>query len=408
MAKATAVNPSPPFEVLVEFLHALEETVTTGDQIVPVLRGSALMKRWFAAAARPAGDIDLEWFPHPDRRDRAEVLLEHARRLCMCAVSDHRGSPIEFDDSIPVPNDGVNLGLWDYSTPGVRCYTGWRWAERNLSGVLQIDIAQAGSYDLASVAAEPIEFPREGGDPVSVLAYTPELLLAAKLSWIVRQVQCSRTAEGNGSFTLRGEPKDLFDAHLLLTEGRLRPEVFQDAFLAVAIEDKLDWNQMDSLFGQEFARSVVAGFPTWTDFFDRHEAFIHQSPAEMLRIVIARVRLLLGDVLRHFPFLRSIQDDPANEANFLIYADWLEERADPRAEFLRLFCRYFFHEDRSARAIVASSFSAQPGAWLCNVLGGPERWRSLRKRIKSQDDATEQRPGSRANSASSRPWWRFW
>src|SRR5262249_1393667 len=35
-------------------------------------------------------------------------------------------------------------------------------------------------------------------------------------------------------------------------------------------------------------------------------------------------------------FLRSILDDPDDEANRLVYADWLEERGDPRAELIRL------------------------------------------------------------------------
>jgi uncharacterized protein (TIGR02996 family) len=35
-------------------------------------------------------------------------------------------------------------------------------------------------------------------------------------------------------------------------------------------------------------------------------------------------------------FLRAIADDPADNTTRLVYADWLEERGDPRAEFLRL------------------------------------------------------------------------
>jgi uncharacterized protein (TIGR02996 family) len=89
----------------------------------------------------------------------------------------------------------------------------------------------------------------------------------------------------------------------------------------------------------------------------------------------------MGDIRQHLPFFRAIQADPVDEANLLIYSDWLEERADPRADFLRLFCRFFFHEDRSARVMAASSLSAQPGGWLYHVFGGPERSRNLRKQI---------------------------
>src|SRR5262245_14001334 len=34
-------------------------------------------------------------------------------------------------------------------------------------------------------------------------------------------------------------------------------------------------------------------------------------------------------------FLREIEASPADETPRLIYADWLEERGDPRAEYLR-------------------------------------------------------------------------
>jgi uncharacterized protein (TIGR02996 family) len=38
-------------------------------------------------------------------------------------------------------------------------------------------------------------------------------------------------------------------------------------------------------------------------------------------------------------FLETIRRNPEEDAPRLVYADWLEERGDPRAEFLRLDCR---------------------------------------------------------------------
>jgi uncharacterized protein (TIGR02996 family) len=35
-------------------------------------------------------------------------------------------------------------------------------------------------------------------------------------------------------------------------------------------------------------------------------------------------------------FLAAIKNDPDDDASRLVYADWLEEREDPRAEYLRL------------------------------------------------------------------------
>jgi uncharacterized protein (TIGR02996 family) len=37
-------------------------------------------------------------------------------------------------------------------------------------------------------------------------------------------------------------------------------------------------------------------------------------------------------------FLRALAEQPDDEASRLVYADWLEERGDPRGEFLRVWC----------------------------------------------------------------------
>src|SRR5262249_39331179 len=38
------------------------------------------------------------------------------------------------------------------------------------------------------------------------------------------------------------------------------------------------------------------------------------------------------------PFIRAIAERPDEDMPRLIYADWLEERGDPRAEFIRVQC----------------------------------------------------------------------
>src|SRR5437868_4196470 len=37
-------------------------------------------------------------------------------------------------------------------------------------------------------------------------------------------------------------------------------------------------------------------------------------------------------------FLQAIRDDPDDDAARLVFADWLEERGDPRSAFIRLQC----------------------------------------------------------------------
>ena len=40
----------------------------------------------------------------------------------------------------------------------------------------------------------------------------------------------------------------------------------------------------------------------------------------------------------HNPFLDAIRETDSDDTPRLIYADWLEERGDPRAEFIRVQC----------------------------------------------------------------------
>lgn len=404
-------------EVFAEFLWALQRTIATGERIVPVLRGSILLSYWFGDAARVAGDMDLEWFPTPDWGGRFASPIEHVRALCMFATTDQSfiqpASPISFVEESQKPDDGVSLWNWDYGTPGLRCFTGWTWEDRNLRGDLQIDLALAAFYDLTGIAMVTVELPRAAGDPVQVRAYAPEMLLAAKLSWIIRSIQRKSEPGEVDVLAFSGEPKDLFDAHLLVTKGQLRPADFQSAFLSVAMEDKLDWRQLDMLLDQELLIPDDEWSQSWPDFFERHRSLLEQRPGDMLRTISTRVRLLVGNVREHLPFLRSIADDPIDETPFLVYADWLEDQSDPRAEFIRVFCRFNFHDEKSERERLSAMLSDQPGGWLSQLFGGSERNRLIRKKLEAPAPAPEKKaslPNSTSGSAGpgSKPWWKFW
>jgi uncharacterized protein (TIGR02996 family) len=45
-------------------------------------------------------------------------------------------------------------------------------------------------------------------------------------------------------------------------------------------------------------------------------------------------------------FLAAIHDDPENDGTRLVFADWLEEHGDPRAEFIRVQCA-LAHQDKN-------------------------------------------------------------
>src|SRR5207248_1944325 len=67
-------------------------------------------------------------------------------------------------------------------------------------------------------------------------------------------------------------------------------------------------------------------------------------------------------------FLRAIAADPADESNRLVYADWLEERGDPRGEYIRL--RLKVREPRGrkrVRARLAELSAGIDGRWRRQV-----------------------------------------
>ncbi|MFO0974867.1 MAG: nucleotidyl transferase AbiEii/AbiGii toxin family protein [Planctomycetaceae bacterium] len=421
MSTADPSTPATPMEVYAEFLHSLNSTVSSYDDLVPVLRGSILMKHWFGEAARPAGDVDLEWFPMDRYRSRFGSVVDHARALCMYALYNSDGRQIDFNEDIPIPPDGVSL--WEYDTPGLRCYTGWTWEELSVnglsridSGVMQVDLAQAGSYSLAEIVTETIELPRVPREPASFLAYAPEMLLAAKFSWIVRQIDCVPEPDGSLRLHFKGEPKDLFDAHLLLTGRTVRPDLFQMAFLAVVKEDKLDSRRLAALLDSELTIPESDWELSWPTFFHQHSALLQVPPHDMLRTVLTNVRRHLGNVRDHVPFIESIAADPVDEMAYQIYADWLEDHSDARSEFVRKFCRYFFHNDKSELESLHAEFSGQPGAWLSQLLGGSKRvseiWRRMdaeRPGQKPSEEETRQTPSvGTSQQASEKPWWKFW
>src|SRR5436190_19492867 len=65
-------------------------------------------------------------------------------------------------------------------------------------------------------------------------------------------------------------------------------------------------------------------------------------------------------------FLKALRDNPADDTARLVYADWLDERNDPRAEFIRL--RQRFAELTTRINELADQFDPE---WLAAV-GGPE------------------------------------
>jgi uncharacterized protein (TIGR02996 family) len=386
---------TPQEAVLIEFLRYLSETVHASEPVILVLRGSLLLRHWFGESARRAADLDLECFERVrgHRGERFPSLVDHGRGLCCYAIENawrHRGAAqfVEFDE-IDAPADGDSL--WSYGSPGQRFYAGWTWhGGEDQTGRIQIDIAESRSYSLNEISVDGVDFVSIEGSPFRFPSYTPEMMLAAKLSWLLRSFRRRLTGRGVSAPEWKGDPKDLFDVHLLLTKANLRADVFQKSLLVVGTEDQLDWNNLQALFDVRWAKMTDADFPNWSEFCERHKTLVASAPVEMLETIADGLEPLLGDfyLREEMPFLLAINADPVDESTYLIYADWLEERGERRGQFLRLFAKFFFRADELPREELARTLRTLHAAlrttsvpWLLQLFGTSARFGEIRRRI---------------------------
>ena len=177
------------------------------------------------------------------------------------------------------------------------------------------------------------------------------MMLAAKLSWLLRSLNRKNGDNPPDTPRWKGDPKDIFDAHLLLTEGKLDAGNFRKSLMAVGAEDRLEWNNIEAIFDVRRENLSDDDFANWQEFRQRYPRLVDRGSVEMLEEIADRLEPLLGGfyLREEMAFLLAINADPVDEFSYLIYADWLEERGDPRAKFLRLFTQFYFHHDDEER-----------------------------------------------------------
>jgi uncharacterized protein (TIGR02996 family) len=383
----------PTETVFIEFLRNLSETVQATEPVVLILRGSLLLRHWFGEHARPAADIDLECFERNrgSRGARFTSLVDHARGLCCFAAEPWPARDIEFVET-DAPEGGQSL--WNYGTPGERFYAGWVWNSRGgQSGQLQIDIAEAGSYGLNDIGIADTTLTSIDGHTFRFPAYTPEMMLAAKLSWLMRSLTRRVSQDPVHAPVWKGDPKDLFDAYLLLTKADLRAEAFRQSLLAVGAEDKLDWNNLEALFDVRRGKMTDDDFGNWDVFRRQHASRVPCGPVELLQTICDRLEPLLGDfyLREEMPFLLAINTGPADEFTHLVYADWLEERGKARSHILRLFTKFHFRKDELSRAEwtrtraeLQAALRVSSVPWLYQLFGTSARFREVCQRIEDR------------------------
>ncbi|MEL6179179.1 MAG: nucleotidyl transferase AbiEii/AbiGii toxin family protein [Myxococcota bacterium] len=339
---------------MIDFLHCLTDLLEPDGSghmgMQPVLRGSILMRHWFGEQARQAHDIDLECFPapwgSPEDGYRAyngvyASLVDMGKAMCRYTAYDNSSTVTYwgYDDEGPI--DG-RVSLWTYGTPGERYYTAWNWNAEQLQGVLQLDLAEPGSYALDDIETCMITFPsplaayrvqdaelngRPSGLRIPATApsftmrcYRQEMMLAAKLSWLLRGLVCRPGHTPQWS----GEPKDLFDVHLLLTCGDLHPETFQKCMNAVCVDDTIHWSSLDGLLDVAQTPMPLDAFPRWGAFELGHAGRIEHGPWTLLCRIADRLAPLLGDLQlskAEAEFVHNLHLPGTTAA----YASWLSE-----------------------------------------------------------------------------------
>jgi len=397
-------NAVPPAGVYHEFLLLLSQTVEE-DLVRPVLRGSVLLQHWFGAKARPAADLDFECFMMPAEvieeaygYNPYESAVDYGKATCRYAAigstyyrwARPAQSPpaVEFQP-IEEPRDGNSL--WVYGTPGERYIAGWVYHDNNgETGELQIDIAEAATH-AEEIGITGIKLVSPRNVEFSCPAYNQETMLAAKLSWLFRGLSprgnaTEDKAKEGGSGQARpqppqweGEPKDLFDAHLLLTHGTLDAGEFERVMAAVGTADMLNWNCIETLSDLRTTPMDDDQFANWPEFQQQYADLIPCGPSQMIREVAERLQPLLGSLYagNELPFLKAIDAARDKPLPYLVYADWLEEHGDSRAAFLRRYAA-FIAEAPYDTAELKSLFNTQPAGWLRRVIGTFRRFNTLK------------------------------
>ncbi|MGL6075577.1 MAG: nucleotidyl transferase AbiEii/AbiGii toxin family protein [Fimbriiglobus sp.] len=367
--KSNMADPHVTHRVMMEFLRCVSGIVDVRESFFPALRGSLLLQHWYPEKARPAGDIDFEVFAAPNS---AERIVSLTKMLCCEGL---RNSTIHFEDPFGSHNNHPE-SLWSYGTPGERFYANWR-TPAGETGRLQIDIAHHAAYTAEEAELKTETFTDRTGNTFTLPAYSRETMLAAKVSWLMRGFR-RNTSE---SFNWVGEPKDLYDAYLLAHDKTLNAKRFQAVLAVMGRTDELYFPWLDYLF--EIRRRAIPDrfFKNWEAFREKYpglELLKSLRPTEMWEQLANQLEPLLGSFYsrEEMPLLNGLHLNTDKELRLGVYADWLEDHGDDRAELVRQIASAVYDRDASLKGF-KKKFLKAPLPWLLQLFGthvGMERF----------------------------------
>lgn len=274
------------------------------------LRGSLSLLAWVGRPARRPRDIDL-------------VLLSgysqaQGRRALEQAIALGNGD--EFQFRISNATD-----MWDYygtnsRAAGMRYWLEFRGRWHRMEW--QIDVAE-GEY--MPLPPEPMELTfAETQQQASALCAPPELALAWKLRWMLVESPW--------------QSEDLFDALLLLRYLELDPRRLQMAIEGLFRHHETETTELYRFLDRTMVNARLNGY--WQQM---ERLLLAQMPSQEVALTGLADRLLrvLNGQLGlprapELPFFHAALATPSDANARLVYADWLEEHDDPRAELVRL------------------------------------------------------------------------
>jgi uncharacterized protein (TIGR02996 family) len=82
-------------------------------------------------------------------------------------------------------------------------------------------------------------------------------------------------------------------------------------------------------------------------------------------------------------FLAVIEANPRDDTTRLVYADWLDDRGDPRGPYLRVLCEWIACHPDDAKELIGREKRLRRGldrGWLARIRGIPVREKAKKKR----------------------------
>ncbi|GHG53896.1 nucleotidyl transferase AbiEii/AbiGii toxin family protein [Streptomyces griseocarneus] len=294
-----------------------------------VLRGSVLLRAWYGQAAREPGDLDFVVTPATWQLTDARTgrMLDGIARAA--EERSLREGPVRFD-----ARGAVSDEIWTYDrVPGRRLVIPWT-ADGLPGGTVQLDFV---FNERLPVPAAPTRLPRPDGtgEPLTLLAVTPELSLAWKILWLLSD--------------MHPQGKDFYDA-LLLAED---PSTTLPFDLLRAVFVGVDYGFYDRRPVLPETVESCAAAADWYEFAKDHP----QLAGAPVRLSDGPPAALVHRLTAAIAPVFALDDGSGEPLAYQQRAAWLAPAVSAYREALRtdgmaglqaLLIRHYFHADEAA------------------------------------------------------------